>query len=108
MQDCTLTLTGGWAIVAIACIIHFIIVSVCGIVEWLETRKIKKSHTYISLTETAESYKAKAKSCPSETLANEYMAIWAWLIELRNRRIEEDMEGCYEQLKKDKGDLCEN
>lgn len=38
----TLTLTGGWAIFAIACIIHFIIVSVCGIVKWLETRKIKK------------------------------------------------------------------
>lgn len=108
MQEPTLTLTGGWAIFAIACIVHFIIISLCGILEWFKTRKFKKNHTYISLTQTAEYYKAMAKACSNEAIANEYMAIWAWLIELRNRRMEEDMEGCYEQLKKDNGGLCEN
>lgn len=104
MLDFTITFTGGWAIVSVACIVHFIIVSVCGIVEWLETRKFKKNHSYISLTQTAEYYKAMAKACPSKAIANEYMAVWAWLIELRNRRMEEGMKGYFEQLEKDKED----
>lgn len=104
MQDFTITFTGCWAIVAIACIVHFIVISLCGIVEWFEMRKIKKNHSYISLTRIAEYYKAMAKACPSKAIANEYMAVWAWLIELRNRRVEEGMNGYFEQLEKDKED----
>lgn len=104
MQDFTITFTGGWAIFAIACIVHFIVISLCGIVEWFENRKIKKNHSYISLTQTSEYYKAMAKACPNKAIANEYMAVWAWLIELRNRRVEEGMNGYFEQLEKDKED----
>ena len=41
MKDPTLTLTGGWAIFAIACIIYFIANIVCGFGLFIE-KKIKE------------------------------------------------------------------
>ena len=42
MQDGTLTLTGGWAIFAIACIIYFIANIICGIGIFIEKKNKKK------------------------------------------------------------------
>jgi len=104
MGEHWLVLYDGWAIIGICGVFYFVIDTLICLHKWYETRKWKKKHWFISLSETADKYKWYAKYCGDKELANEYMAIRAWLIELRNRRMEEDMDVCYNELKSEKDD----